>query len=75
MVFLVVQILQSLGTVPGMPLRAPAIFSYAVYGSILVGIMLVLPQGVIPALRSAFRVPNSGSAKNAERGTRNTEAV
>jgi len=74
-VFLVVQILQSLGTVPGMPLRAPAVFSYAVYGSILIGIMLLLPQGVIPALRSAFRVPSSGSAKNAERGTRNTEPV
>jgi branched-chain amino acid transport system permease protein len=41
--------------VPGMPLRAPAIFSYAVYGLILIGIMLLLPQGVIPALRSGFR--------------------
>ena len=74
-VFLVVQILQSLGTVPGMPLRAPAVFSYAVYGSILIGMMLLLPQGVIPALRSAFRVPSSGSAKNAEPGTRNTKPV
>jgi branched-chain amino acid transport system permease protein len=48
-VFLVVQILQNLGTLPGMPLRAPAIFSYAVYGLILVGIMLALPHGVVPA--------------------------
>jgi branched-chain amino acid transport system permease protein len=51
LVTLVVQVLQALGTVPGMPLRAPAIFSYAVYGLILVGIMLALPSGILPALR------------------------
>lgn len=50
-VFLVVQLLQAMGTLPGMPLRAPAIFSYAVYGLILIGIMLLLPQGLVPALR------------------------
>jgi branched-chain amino acid transport system permease protein len=54
LVSLVVQVLQSLGTLPGMPLRAPAIFAYAVYGMILVGIMLALPTGVVPALRSAL---------------------
>jgi branched-chain amino acid transport system permease protein len=53
-VFLVVQILQNLGTLPGMPLRAPAVFSYAVYGLILVGIMLALPQGVVPAAVQAL---------------------
>src|SRR5579859_2279735 len=50
LVTLVVQVLQALGTVPGMPLRAPAVFSYAVYGLVLVGIMLALPGGVVPAL-------------------------
>jgi branched-chain amino acid transport system permease protein len=55
LVFLVVQVLQSLGTIPGMPLRAPAVFSYAVYGLILIGVMLVLPQGVLPALQSLRR--------------------
>jgi branched-chain amino acid transport system permease protein len=50
LVFLVVQVLQNLGTIPGMPLRAPAVFSYAVYGLVLVGIMLALPGGVVPAL-------------------------
>jgi branched-chain amino acid transport system permease protein len=54
-VFLVVQVLQNLGTLPGMPVRAPAVFSYAVYGGILVGVMLLLPQGVVPALRSLRR--------------------
>jgi branched-chain amino acid transport system permease protein len=49
-VSLVVQVLDALGTLPGMPLRAPAIFSYAVYGLILVGVMLALPRGIVPAL-------------------------
>ncbi|MBV9172028.1 MAG: branched-chain amino acid ABC transporter permease [Chloroflexi bacterium] len=49
-VFLVVQLLEALGTLPGMPLRAPAVFSYTVYGAILVGIMLGLPRGVVPSL-------------------------
>ena len=53
-VFLVVQVLQNLGTLPGMPLRAPAVFSYAVYGLILVGIMLALPQGVVPTAVRVF---------------------
>ncbi|MDQ6671141.1 MAG: branched-chain amino acid ABC transporter permease [Chloroflexota bacterium] len=50
LVFLIVQSLQNLGTIPGMPLRAPAVFSYAVYGLILVAVMLVLPGGVVPAI-------------------------
>src|ERR1700730_12137583 len=50
LVSLIVQVLQNLGTVPGMPLRAPAVFSYSVYGLVLVGIMLALPGGVVPAL-------------------------
>jgi len=54
LVSLLVQLLQALGTFPGMPLRAPAIFSYAVYGLILVGVMLVLPSGIVPALRLVF---------------------
>lgn len=53
-VFLVVQVLQALGTVPGMPVRAPAIFSYAVYGLVLVGVMLLLPRGIVPSLRQRF---------------------
>jgi branched-chain amino acid transport system permease protein len=48
--FVMVQVLQSLGTLPGMPLRAPVVFSYAVYGLLLVGVMLLLPQGVVPML-------------------------
>jgi hypothetical protein len=36
---------------PGTLLRAPAIFSHAVYGLILAGVMLLLPQGVVPAVQ------------------------
>jgi branched-chain amino acid transport system permease protein len=60
-VFLVVQVLQNLGTLPGMPLRAPAVFSYAVYAVILIGIMLGLPQGVVPALSNSFAIVRRSS--------------
>jgi branched-chain amino acid transport system permease protein len=53
-VFLVVQLLQNLGTLPGMPLRAPAVFSYAVYAVILIGIMLGLPGGIAPAIQARW---------------------
>jgi branched-chain amino acid transport system permease protein len=59
-VFLALQVLQSLGTLPSMPVRAPAVFSYAVYGLILVGIMLGLPRGVIPTLTSRLARPRLG---------------
>jgi branched-chain amino acid transport system permease protein len=65
LVFLVVQVLQNLGTLPGMPVRAPAVFSYAVYGGILIGVMLLLPQGVVPAVRSALRLRASAPPRNA----------
>jgi branched-chain amino acid transport system permease protein len=35
-----------------MPLHAPAVFSYAVYGLVLVLILLLLPQGLIPTLQA-----------------------
>jgi branched-chain amino acid transport system permease protein len=54
-VYLAVQVLASLGTAPGMPLRAPAIFSYAVYGLVLIAIMLLLPQGLVPTIQGWFR--------------------
>jgi branched-chain amino acid transport system permease protein len=60
LVSLVVQVLQALGTLPGMPLRAPAVFSYAVYGLILVGVMLLLPSGIVPAFfKRRWRGPST----------------
>ncbi|MBO0685166.1 MAG: branched-chain amino acid ABC transporter permease [Candidatus Dormibacteraeota bacterium] len=52
LVYLLVQGLSAAGTLPGMPSRAPEILSYAAYGLILVVILLVIPQGLVPALRS-----------------------
>jgi branched-chain amino acid transport system permease protein len=48
---LLVQVLTAVGTLPGMPLHAPAVFSYAVYGLVLVLILLLLPQGLVPAIQ------------------------
>jgi branched-chain amino acid transport system permease protein len=49
---LLVRLLASIGTLSGMPLHAPAIFSYAVYGLVLVAVLLLLPQGLVPALQA-----------------------
>lgn len=59
LITVVVQILGGLGTMPGMPLRAPAIFAYAVYGLILVVVVLALPQGVVPAVRRVLQRPGT----------------
>jgi branched-chain amino acid transport system permease protein len=53
---LLVQVLTAAGTLPGMPLHAPAVFSYAVYGLVLVLVLLLLPQGLVPAIQRRWRV-------------------
>jgi branched-chain amino acid transport system permease protein len=53
---LLVQVLTAVGTLPGMPLHAPAVFSYAVYGLVLVLVLLLLPQGLVPAIQRRWRV-------------------
>ena len=45
-----VHFLTLLGTAEGMPDYAPSVFSYAVYGIVLVVTVLFLPHGVVPAL-------------------------
>jgi branched-chain amino acid transport system permease protein len=52
---LLVQVLTAVGTLPGMPLHAPAVFSYAVYGLVLVLILLLLPEGLVPAVQRRWR--------------------
>jgi branched-chain amino acid transport system permease protein len=47
---LLVQTLNDLGTQPGMPSYAPSVLSYAVYGLLLVIVVLFLPRGIVPAL-------------------------
>lgn len=49
-IVLLVQVLNELGTSPGMPSYAPSVLSYAVYGLLLVVVVLWLPRGIVPAL-------------------------
>jgi branched-chain amino acid transport system permease protein len=52
---LLIQVLNELGTQPGMPSYAPSVLSYAVYGLLLVLVVLFLPRGIVPALRRKER--------------------
>jgi branched-chain amino acid transport system permease protein len=52
---LLIQILTELGTRPGMPSYAPSVLSYAVYGLLLVLVVLFLPRGIVPAFRRRER--------------------
>ncbi len=65
LIYLLIQVLTRIGTLPGMPLHAPAVFSYAVYGLILVLILLLLPQGIVPAIRARLGATRAVSAVEA----------
>ena len=54
-IVLLVQVLNELGTSPGMPSYAPSVLSYAVYGLLLVVVVLWQPRGIVPALRGKER--------------------
>jgi branched-chain amino acid transport system permease protein len=45
-VTLLIQVLNALGTRPGMPSYAPAVLSYAVYALVLIAVVLLLPRGL-----------------------------
>jgi branched-chain amino acid transport system permease protein len=47
---LLVQALNIVGALPGMPSYAPSVLSYAVYALVLILVVLFLPQGLLPAL-------------------------
>lgn len=51
LVTLLLQLLNSLGTLPGAPSELPTILNYAAYAILLIGTMLLLPQGIYPPLR------------------------
>jgi branched-chain amino acid transport system permease protein len=65
---LLVQLLTRVGTLPGMPLHAPAVFSYAVYGLVLVLVLLLLPQGLVPAVQARLGARRAVSAVEAAPG-------
>jgi branched-chain amino acid transport system permease protein len=47
---LLVQLLNNVGTMEGMPAAAPTVLSYAVYGALLVLSVLFLPRGLAPSV-------------------------
>jgi branched-chain amino acid transport system permease protein len=50
---LLIQLLTTVATRPGMPSYAPSVLSYAVYAVLLIAAVLFLPRGIVPAVRSA----------------------
>ncbi|MBQ0985236.1 branched-chain amino acid ABC transporter permease [Streptomyces sp. F63] len=52
---LLVQLLNALGTSPGMPDSAPTVLSYAVYAILLIAAVLYAPRGLVPTLQDAWR--------------------
>ncbi|KAB8196121.1 branched-chain amino acid ABC transporter permease [Nonomuraea phyllanthi] len=52
---LLVQGLNSLAALPGMPSYAPGVLSYAVYALVLVLVVLFLPRGLLPAVTGRLR--------------------
>jgi hypothetical protein len=63
---LLVQVLTDLGTRPGMPSYAPSVLSYAVYAVLLVLVVLFLPRGLAPALRTGWQWRRSAPLPPAE---------
>jgi branched-chain amino acid transport system permease protein len=53
-IVLVVQVLNDLGTRPGMPSYAPSVLSYAVYALVLVLVLLFMPAGLVPWVRARW---------------------
>jgi len=49
-VMILVHVLSRIGTMSGMPSTAPAVFSYAVYASLLIAVVLYVPHGIAPLL-------------------------
>ncbi len=49
------QVLQQIGSSPGLPRTAPAILNYSLYGLLLILVMVLLPDGVLPSFRRLWR--------------------
>ncbi|WP_433360632.1 branched-chain amino acid ABC transporter permease [Actinoplanes sp. CA-142083] len=59
LITLVVQLLTTLATQPGMPSYAPSVLSYAVYALLLIAVVLFVPGGIVPTLRRRTPWPDS----------------
>lgn len=62
---LLVQVLNAVGTMPGLPASAPAILSYAAYGLLLVLVIRFLPDGLVSITGRRIR-PRRRSKAQAE---------
>ncbi|WP_316043586.1 branched-chain amino acid ABC transporter permease [Actinomadura sp. CNU-125] len=65
-VTLLLQVLNDVGTREGMPASAPAVLSYAVYGLLLVLVVLFVPKGLVPAVTDRWRRRGPRRAVGAE---------
>ncbi|MGH3444596.1 MAG: branched-chain amino acid ABC transporter permease [Nocardioidaceae bacterium] len=63
-----VQVLNDLGTTPGMPAHASAVFSYAVYALLLVLVLLFLPRGLLPTTAGVLARVKGSTTPPAGRG-------
>ncbi|TYB66060.1 branched-chain amino acid ABC transporter permease [Nonomuraea sp. PA05] len=57
---LLVQGLDRLASLPGMPTYAPSVLSYAVYALVLIGVVLFMPQGLVPAVSGRLSGKRAG---------------
>lgn len=48
---LLVQVLNTIATQPGMPSYAPSVLSYAFYALLLIAVVLFVPRGLLPTVR------------------------
>ncbi|MGW3344513.1 branched-chain amino acid ABC transporter permease [Nonomuraea rubra] len=58
---LLVQGLDLLASLPGMPTYAPSVLSYAVYALVLIVVVLFMPHGLVPAV--SRRLPDNTSGR------------
>ncbi|MCO8269141.1 branched-chain amino acid ABC transporter permease [Actinoplanes sp. TRM 88003] len=65
-IVLLVQLLNTVGTQPGMPSYAPTVFSYAVYALVLIAVVRYLPRGIVPATTRLLAKLDSAGPSSAD---------
>lgn len=80
LITLLLQALNTIGTMDGMPAAAPAVLSYAGYGTLLVLTVLFLPRGLVPGVTGLWirgsrraRTRGAGAVPGTESPTTHSE--
>ncbi|MEW2359316.1 branched-chain amino acid ABC transporter permease [Spirillospora sp. NPDC029432] len=60
-IVLLIQLLNNVGTMEGMPSYAPSVLSYAVYSLLLIAAVLFMPGGLVPAVRARLSSRSAGA--------------